>query len=127
MKKALNVTVDEDVLAEVKKRKGLRSMSSAVQHFLEKALRDQDLTFIPPSLKSARVSHLAGRNPETKVEYLEGSVVRPAQDAPDGPAPYTIYHDREFGGRADKSTPGNHWFDPSRCGNCRILLKDFPR
>ncbi len=115
------------LLEEIEEKRGLISRSAYVEDLLKKALRGQDATFVPPPLRDAKISHLASRNPETRVEYLEGSVVRPAQDAVGGPAPYTIYSDREFRGRADESTPGSHWFNPRSCHNCRILLEDFPR
>ena len=54
MKDTLSVTVDRDILAEVDRRRGLRSRSSFVQLLLERGLLDTDLAFLPPPLRDAR-------------------------------------------------------------------------
>ncbi len=126
MKKPLNVTVDEDLLAELDRRRGLRSKSSVVQRLLERAILDEDLTFLPPSLKDTKVAHNATRHPQTRVWHLAGSVVYPRDDAPGGPVPYPVRHDLELKGGADEWKPGRHWFNPAKCAFCRLVLRDFP-
>ncbi len=125
MKKALNTTLDEDVIAKIRKRKGLRSMSSAVQSLLERALLGQDASFLPPPLRDCQVTHSATRNSASKVWFLDSSQVIPKDDAPGGSMPYSVLHDRQLKGRADEVKPSKHWFDPTRCEFCRYVLRDF--
>ncbi len=124
-KKIASLSFDADFLEGIDKKRGLISRSAYVQHLLEKAMLDQDASFLAPPLKDAKVKHTATRAPKTKIWYLEQSSVFPRDDSPSGPMPHNVIHDRQLKGRADEVRQGVHWLNPTRCEFCRYILQDF--
>ncbi len=123
-RETISTVIDSELLKELKRRRGLSSMSRLVEHYIKAGIDAEMSAFVPPPLRDARVTHSATRGPKTKIWHLDSSLVFPREDSPGGPAPYSVFHDLELKGRASEVKQGRHWLS-SKCGFCAIVLRDF--
>lgn len=124
-RETISTVIDSELLKELKRRRGLSSMSRLVEHYIKAGIDAEMSAFVSPNLKGAKVAHSATRNPKSKIWYLDSSIVYPSKDSPEGDLPYTCFHGLELKGHADEVKPSKHWFDPTRCEFCRYVLRDF--